>query len=311
MAVTGRTDPVSLNAQASLSPATFDADIVEPGAVRVLAMSPFGYGHDPDGAAAPANAWVAGGGLLPPHAAATRATAATTTTTIAGAPSLARGPAGPLGFARVLLTAPGWPGRGWFCSCESPSLVDFPYLLRRHGWSKLIAAPASGPESGAPVGCRWVCVSERTALVSLLPDRSVYMSVVVLSALFCLRLKPRGEMSAMSMVMTTQPRPLPQPGAALAGARRGRARAAVAAVALILGLMALLVLQAGRANADGSLLYSAWTPLGGVAQGAPALTHWTGGRLDTFVRGSDNNLWHKWDNGTWSPWENLGAPPAA
>ena len=27
------------------------------------------------------------------------------------------------------------------------------------------------------------------------------------------------------------------------------------------------------------------------------------------MRGSDNNLWHKWNSPSWSSWENLGAPP--
>ncbi|MEO6797990.1 MAG: C39 family peptidase [Candidatus Dormibacter sp.] len=46
-----------------------------------------------------------------------------------------------------------------------------------------------------------------------------------------------------------------------------------------------------------------------VSSGAPD-------RLDTFIRGTDNQLWHKWwDGRTWSPWEPLGgqltADPAA
>src|SRR5207237_5712347 len=45
--------------------------------------------------------------------------------------------------------------------------------------------------------------------------------------------------------------------------------------------------------------------------GHPGATSWAPGRLDDFVRGSDNNLWHSWsaDSGqTFSPWDNLGAP---
>ena len=49
--------------------ATLAAVIVEPVASRVLARSPFGYGHDPDGRAAPANVLVAGAGWLELHAA--------------------------------------------------------------------------------------------------------------------------------------------------------------------------------------------------------------------------------------------------
>ena len=54
--------PVSLNVHASLSWDTFAAEIVEPVASLVLARSPFGYGQDPDGAAAPANVLVTGAG---------------------------------------------------------------------------------------------------------------------------------------------------------------------------------------------------------------------------------------------------------
>jgi Protein of unknown function (DUF4232)/Repeat of unknown function (DUF346) len=74
-------------------------------------------------------------------------------------------------------------------------------------------------------------------------------------------------------------------------------------------VVAVALVPAGRASADGSLLYSGWSPLGGVVQGAPAVTTWGGGRVDVFVRGSDNNLWHTWNTPSWSVWENLGAPP--
>jgi len=70
-----------LNVHATRSPDTFAAEITESGATRVLPISPFGYGHDPDGVAAPGNAEVTGAGplelleLLPPlHAATSTAT---------------------------------------------------------------------------------------------------------------------------------------------------------------------------------------------------------------------------------------------
>ena len=56
--------PVSLNAHASLSCDTLADVIVEPVATLVLARSPFGYGQDPDGAAASANVLVTGAGWL-------------------------------------------------------------------------------------------------------------------------------------------------------------------------------------------------------------------------------------------------------
>ena len=72
--------PVSLNAQASRRVDTSAAEIAESGASLVLAMSPFGYGHAPDGAAAPGNAVLAGAGLLPLHAAASTTTQTSTVT---------------------------------------------------------------------------------------------------------------------------------------------------------------------------------------------------------------------------------------
>jgi hypothetical protein len=75
----------------------------------------------------------------------------------------------------------------------------------------------------------------------------------------------------------------------------------------------VVLAQAERAGADGSLLYNGWSPLGGIAQGAAAVTTWGGGHVDMFVRGGDNNLWHRsiagWYAGSWSAWQNLGAPP--
>jgi Subtilase family/Repeat of unknown function (DUF346) len=59
-----------------------------------------------------------------------------------------------------------------------------------------------------------------------------------------------------------------------------------------------------------------WEDLGGVIIGAPAVSSWSANRLDTFVRGTNNRMYHKWWNGSrWSHWENLGgvivAAPAA
>jgi hypothetical protein len=54
--------PVSLNVHASFSDATFDEEIRDPAAFRVLSRSPFGSAHDPAGAAAPANLLDVGAG---------------------------------------------------------------------------------------------------------------------------------------------------------------------------------------------------------------------------------------------------------
>ena len=38
-----------------------------------------------------------------------------------------------------------------------------------------------------------------------------------------------------------------------------------------------------------------------------AVSSWAPNRLDTFVRGTDDALWHKWwDGASWSGWESLG-----
>jgi VCBS repeat protein/repeat uncharacterized protein DUF346 len=41
-------------------------------------------------------------------------------------------------------------------------------------------------------------------------------------------------------------------------------------------------------------------------KGGPDATSWGPGRIDTFVRGPDDSLRHKWYNGGWSGWESLG-----
>ena len=41
--------------------------------------------------------------------------------------------------------------------------------------------------------------------------------------------------------------------------------------------------------------------------GEPTAVSWAANRLDLFVRGGDNALWHKWwDGSTWRGWESLG-----
>jgi hypothetical protein len=47
--------------------------------------------------------------------------------------------------------------------------------------------------------------------------------------------------------------------------------------------------------------------LGGQLLGGPDATSWAPGRVDVFVRGTDNGLWHKWGDGNvWSGWEGQG-----
>jgi hypothetical protein len=51
---------------------------------------------------------------------------------------------------------------------------------------------------------------------------------------------------------------------------------------------------------------SHWEPLGGPIASAPDVASWGANRLDAFVRGTDNALWHRfWDGTSWT-WESLG-----
>lgn len=47
--------------------------------------------------------------------------------------------------------------------------------------------------------------------------------------------------------------------------------------------------------------------LGGNNTSDPDLSAWGTSRMDMFVRGSDNALWHRpWNSGTWGSWEKIG-----
>jgi len=47
--------------------------------------------------------------------------------------------------------------------------------------------------------------------------------------------------------------------------------------------------------------------LGGVATSEPAVASWAKTRLDVFIRGADNHLWHRAGVADkWYPWEDLG-----
>lgn len=49
------------------------------------------------------------------------------------------------------------------------------------------------------------------------------------------------------------------------------------------------------------------TPPGVSIVGAPAAVSWGSGRIDVFVRGSNNQLYQEWyGNGAWQPWVSLG-----
>jgi hypothetical protein len=47
--------------------------------------------------------------------------------------------------------------------------------------------------------------------------------------------------------------------------------------------------------------------LGGYCKHGVAVSSWAANRLDCFVIGSDNAMWHKWwDRSAWRGWESLG-----
>jgi hypothetical protein len=54
--------------------------------------------------------------------------------------------------------------------------------------------------------------------------------------------------------------------------------------------------------------WSAWENLSGALSSAPTAVSWGNqNRIDVFVKGTDNGLWHRWwDGSTWSGWEGLG-----
>ena len=55
--------------------------------------------------------------------------------------------------------------------------------------------------------------------------------------------------------------------------------------------------------------WSEWNSLGGQILGNPAIALNLDGRLEVFVRGTDQVLWHNWQtapNGAWSGWRSLG-----
>jgi len=60
-------------------------------------------------------------------------------------------------------------------------------------------------------------------------------------------------------------------------------------------------------STDNGVSFTGFQGLGGVLIGDPGATSWAAGRVDVFIRGQDNQLWHRyWSAGTWSGWEPLG-----
>jgi hypothetical protein len=53
-----------------------------------------------------------------------------------------------------------------------------------------------------------------------------------------------------------------------------------------------------------------WESLSGGLASGPDAASWGEGHLDVFIRGNDNQLWHRWyvTSLGWSGWEPLGNP---
>jgi len=57
---------------------------------------------------------------------------------------------------------------------------------------------------------------------------------------------------------------------------------------------------------------NSWESLGGTLTSGPAVSSWGSGRLDVFVRATDNSLYHLYWNGSqWSEWQGLGGTLAS
>lgn len=55
------------------------------------------------------------------------------------------------------------------------------------------------------------------------------------------------------------------------------------------------------------MAWSNWEDLGGIITSGVGAASWAENRLDCFVKGTDNAMWHKWwDGHGWSGWESLG-----
>jgi len=56
-----------------------------------------------------------------------------------------------------------------------------------------------------------------------------------------------------------------------------------------------------------ALFFGGWDNLGGSFTSEISCVSWDVGRIDCFVRGTDNALWHRWwDGSQWRDWESLG-----
>lgn len=97
------------------------------------------------------------------------------------------------------------------------------------------------------------------------------------------------------------PRPFPMHGGQVLGASRLQAQ---------LGFGPWVALNGRGFPAESALVWpvdNSWESLGGILTSGPAVASWGKGRLDVFVRATDNSLYHLFWNGShWSAWQGLG-----
>jgi N-acetylmuramoyl-L-alanine amidase len=56
----------------------------------------------------------------------------------------------------------------------------------------------------------------------------------------------------------------------------------------------------------GGTWHTWYAPVAGFAASAPASCSWAPGRMDNFIVGGGNAIWHEWYDGSWHGWESLG-----
>jgi len=77
---------------------------------------------------------------------------------------------------------------------------------------------------------------------------------------------------------------------------------------LLYGALSLLILHETESISSG--VWSDWENLGGYLASGPTAASWGENRLDVFVSGEDEALWHKWwDGRSWSVWERVRDGP--
>ncbi|MFC6258478.1 hypothetical protein ACFP5Z_15630, partial [Kocuria oceani] len=103
--------------------------------------------------------------------------------------------------------------------------------------------------------------------------------------------------------MTTRDLPHERTAAAPGGISR---RNLITAGAVLGTGVALGSAPAGSAAPVTTTAWSGWEDLGGDCRYGTGVSSWARGRLDTFVVGTDDALWHKWYERGWSEWESLG-----